>query len=99
MYESIEGKFKYMERKIKKFSTALASKEARNFFNRVAIASQEIIEEHPQIKIRIVEKFYEEIFWKEICARSQYYCEEMDPSTHVILVPSTCDVHHGFLFP
>jgi DNA polymerase alpha subunit B len=55
--------------------------------------------EHPQIKIGTVDKFYEEIFQEEVCARLRDYCEEMGPSAHVVLVPSTRDAHHDFLFP
>ena len=34
------SQFEYLERKIKKFASALASKETRNVFNHVALASQ-----------------------------------------------------------
>lgn len=55
--------------------------------------------EHPQIKNGTVDRFYEEIFQEEVCARLRDYCEEMGPGARVVLVPSTRDAHHDFLFP
>ena len=40
--DSIEGKFEYLERKIKTFATALASKEARNLSNMLLLHPRKV---------------------------------------------------------
>lgn len=67
--------------------------------NNILLMGPFVDSEHPQIKSGTVDRFYEEIFQEEVCARLRDYCEEMGPSAHVVLVPSTRDAHHDYLFP
>ncbi|XP_031474526.1 uncharacterized protein LOC116246801 [Nymphaea colorata] len=55
--------------------------------------------EHPQIKKGTVDKTFDEIFDAEILERLQDYCEDMGSSARVILLPSTRDANHDFVFP
>ncbi|KAH9305014.1 hypothetical protein KI387_009418, partial [Taxus chinensis] len=55
--------------------------------------------EHPQIKVGTVDRFFGQIFQEEVGARLRDYCEEMGPGVRVVLVPSTRDAHHDFVFP
>lgn len=55
--------------------------------------------EHPVIKNGTVDKTFEEIFSQEILRRLQDYTEYMGSAVRIILVPSTRDANHDFVFP
>eukprot|EP01018_Ginkgo_biloba_P022864 Gb_31734 [translate_table: standard] len=55
--------------------------------------------EHSQIRTGTVDRFFGQIFQEEVCARLRDYCEEVGSGARVVLVPSTRDAHHDFVFP
>ncbi|KAF5746492.1 putative alpha DNA polymerase [Tripterygium wilfordii] len=55
--------------------------------------------EHPEIKKGTTDRTFDEIFQLEILRRLQDHVEYMGSDIHVILVPSTRDAHHDFVFP
>ncbi|KAH7286032.1 hypothetical protein KP509_33G056000 [Ceratopteris richardii] len=55
--------------------------------------------EHPQIKQGTVDRTFEEIFAEEVVVRIEEYCEQMGTGARVVLMPSTRDCHHEFVFP
>ncbi|ONK57978.1 uncharacterized protein A4U43_C09F6390 [Asparagus officinalis] len=55
--------------------------------------------EHPEIKKGTVDRTFDEIFHVEIIRRLQDYTEFMGSSARVILMPSTRDANHDFVFP
>lgn len=55
--------------------------------------------EHPQIKLGAVDRTFHQIFQEEVRTRIEEYCEEMGSGARVVLVPSTRDAHHDFVFP
>ncbi|KAK1295490.1 hypothetical protein QJS10_CPA16g00235 [Acorus calamus] len=55
--------------------------------------------EHPEIKKGTANRSFDEIFHVDIIRRLQDYAEYMGSVARVILVPSTRDAHHHFVFP
>ncbi|XP_058072274.1 uncharacterized protein LOC131221141 [Magnolia sinica] len=55
--------------------------------------------EHPDIKRGTVNQSFDEIFRVEILTRLQDYAEYMGNAARVILMPSTRDANHDFVFP
>lgn len=55
--------------------------------------------EHPDIKKGTVNRSFDEIFHMEVLRRLQDYVEYMGSAARVILVPSTRDANHDFVFP
>ncbi|XP_043804660.1 DNA polymerase alpha subunit B isoform X2 [Manihot esculenta] len=55
--------------------------------------------EHPEIKKGTVDRSFDEIFHMEILRRLQDYVEYSGPEAQVLIVPSTRDAHHDFVFP
>ncbi|KAJ8615681.1 hypothetical protein MRB53_035053 [Persea americana] len=55
--------------------------------------------EHPDIKKGTVSRSFDEIFHVEILRRLQDYAEYMGSGARVLLVPSTRDANHDFVFP
>ncbi|TYJ98951.1 DNA polymerase alpha subunit B [Cucumis melo var. makuwa] len=55
--------------------------------------------EHSDIKRGTVEMSFEEIFKFEVLRRVQNYAEHMGPDARVLLMPSTRDANHDFVFP
>ncbi|EEF47552.1 DNA polymerase alpha subunit B [Ricinus communis] len=55
--------------------------------------------EHPEIKKGTVDGSFDEIFRQEILRRLQDYVEYMGSDAQVLIVPSTRDANHDFVFP
>ncbi|XP_077227230.1 DNA polymerase alpha 2 [Tasmannia lanceolata] len=55
--------------------------------------------EHPEIKKGTVNRSFDEIFRIEVLRRLQDYAEYMGSSARVVLLPSTRDANHDFVFP
>uniref|UniRef100_A0A7N0ZY30 DNA polymerase alpha subunit B n=1 Tax=Kalanchoe fedtschenkoi TaxID=63787 RepID=A0A7N0ZY30_KALFE len=55
--------------------------------------------EHSEIQKCSIHKTFDEIFQLEILKKLQDYVEYMGSSARVLLVPSTRDAHHDFVFP
>lgn len=55
--------------------------------------------EHPELKKGTVDRRFDDIFLVEILRKLQDYAEYMGPAARVILVPSTRDANHDFVFP
>ncbi|XP_037497770.1 DNA polymerase alpha subunit B isoform X2 [Jatropha curcas] len=55
--------------------------------------------EHPEIKKGTVDRSFDDIFLLEILRRLQDYVEYMGPDARVLIVPSTRDANHDFVFP
>ncbi|PKA50073.1 hypothetical protein AXF42_Ash021104 [Apostasia shenzhenica] len=55
--------------------------------------------EHPEIKKGTVDRSFDEIFRTEIFRRVEDYAQYMGSSARVIIVPSTRDANHDFVFP
>ncbi|XP_058005627.1 uncharacterized protein LOC110640495 isoform X1 [Hevea brasiliensis] len=55
--------------------------------------------EHPEIRKGTVDRSFDEIFHMEIIRRLQDYVEYMGSDAHVLIVPSTRDANHDFVFP
>ncbi|CAI0426108.1 unnamed protein product [Linum tenue] len=55
--------------------------------------------EHPEVKKGTADRSFDEIFHIEIIRRVQDYVEHMGSNARVILVPSTRDANHDFVFP
>ncbi|KAK8923482.1 hypothetical protein KSP39_PZI019429 [Platanthera zijinensis] len=55
--------------------------------------------EHPEIKKGTIDRSFDEIFSVEILRKLQDYVQYMGSTVRVILVPSTRDANHDFVFP
>ncbi|XP_050207491.1 uncharacterized protein LOC126656912 [Mercurialis annua] len=55
--------------------------------------------EHPEIKKGTGDRTFDDIFRQEIMRRVQDYVEYMGSNVHVLIVPSTRDATHDFVFP
>ncbi|EPS73745.1 hypothetical protein M569_01012 [Genlisea aurea] len=77
----------------------LLSYSLRNRPHLLVLLGPFIDSDHPEIRKGTMNQTFDELFETRILRKLQDYADCVSPSSHIILVPSTRDAHHDFIFP